>query len=96
MWHLKCGLGFEGIQGPTGENGLWEGIWGGVWLSILKETRVAEEAEGILSMPNPGSRNYGVVAPSWDQCEGKGWRLTTQLPVSQSFRETVPPSKGEV
>lgn len=65
-------------------------------MSILKETRVAEEAEGILSMPNPGSRNDGVVAPSWDQYEGKGWRLTTWLPVPQSFRGTAPLSKGEV
>lgn len=73
MWHLKCGLGFHAIQGPTGENGLWEGTWGGVWLNVLKETRVAEEAVGILSMPNPGSRNNGVGSPSWDQCEGKGW-----------------------
>lgn len=66
---LNVGL-FDAIQGPTGENGLWEGTWGGVWLSVLKETRVAKEAEGILSMPNPGSRNDRVVFPCWDQCEG--------------------------
>lgn len=64
---LNVGL-FDAI--PTGENGLWEGTWGGVWLSVLKETRVAEEAEGTLSMPNPGFRNDGVVFPRWDQCEG--------------------------